>query len=340
MVGPGWTMSRRCPTSLGVNTPFILPNGAFGLRIEDLRGKHAPCLPSPSEVGWPRALPGRVMTEAVAVVLCRGNTELALGSARFVRTGNLAEGFRVLFRLEQPMPVDLWKSLSVEAAAPPPPDPLELIAALHDGSTTTERMNALSIFLERWFGISGPPSEARIQGPAPLRLLHGLLGDRKASIFDHNHLPDPEVAHDKLVFYVENQGCCTWATEASGEDPPVYARIEDSWALEHSSLSGFLIQMLIFEAVLFAPHSAEHPSLSLRALGRLQRRLPLLPLAEWPVSGVQFFGSRGVLGIAVRGGIGFETAGPNERAVRLGAVDHVCFEPLEAMIRSWPEIGF
>jgi hypothetical protein len=71
----------------------------------------------------------------------------------------------------------------------------------------------------------------------------------------------------------------------------------------------------------------------------LQKKLPRFALGDWPVSGLELFGGAGVVGVAIRGGIGIPMAGAEERQVFLGAVERARFDPLKAMLRDWPEVS-
>lgn len=322
-----------------LDSPYLLPDGSLGILILSLRGKGVARLLSPSEIGWPRELPERWSNAPTWVILRRGDDGLVLGRARALRRGKRAEGFRVLLQLEEPMPEALWNTLSAEADAAPPPHAAELVCALTEQSTVSERLAALRLFVQRWYGIPDAAATASSLAPEPLRALRSMLGDRRAELFPQNDLVEPTLGNGKVIFYVENQGCCTWATESDGEDPPVYVRFEEDWKVESPSLSAFLIQMVMLEATLQAPWSANHPSLSLPALERLVKQLPELPMPAWKASGTRFFAGGGVIGFSVEGGIGIPMASASERAVWLGAQDRTCFEPIERLIRSWPELN-
>jgi hypothetical protein len=132
--------------------------------------------------------------------------------------------------------------------------------------------------------------------PLPLRVLHGLVREREVCVQNKLVAPDQlqvgtAVAGDddphaaalagKITFYIENQGVCVWATSADGEDPPVYKRMNEwdsPWVRESGSLSTFLIQALVLEAVFGAPFRASHDGLDARGLTELTRRLLPLPL--------------------------------------------------------------
>jgi hypothetical protein len=86
------------------------------------------------------------------------------------------------------------------------------------------------------------------------------------------------------VFYVENQGVYVWSTLPEGEDPPVWGRFNEPgepWTEEGMTLSEFLIQACLFEAVMSAPHGAATGWVNEPTLTRIVTPLPRLPLAPW-----------------------------------------------------------
>jgi hypothetical protein len=100
--------------------------------------------------------------------------------------------------------------------------------------------------------------------PQPLRWWLSVAG-RRTDIFQQNFilgLAKPfalRMADDKLVFYVENQGVWQVATQPEGEDPPVWARINESaepWVVQETTLSIALIHAFVLEAILNAPYGA------------------------------------------------------------------------------------
>ncbi|MEZ4337489.1 MAG: hypothetical protein R3B82_12785 [Sandaracinaceae bacterium] len=137
------------------------------------------------------------------------------------------------------------------------------------------------------------------------------------------------------MFYAENQGVCLWATDRVGDDPPVYVRAGESsasWREESSSLSAFLLGLLVLEATFGAPFGASHDGLGAGELARLTKRIRPLPIPPWATSGTRFFGSGGV--------IGFATRESEEHSVWLGAEDRARFEPIEARLADWPDVRF
>lgn len=199
-------------------------------------------------------------------------------------------------------------------------------------------MAAIRVFAERWFGCpaEAPPLASSIPTPAPLRVLYGLVKDHAICV--QNRLVSPEqleVVDDKVTFYIENQGVCVWATEATGDDPPVYVKQSDwnaSWELEAHTLSGFIIQMMIHEAVLGAPFGASHDGLEATELAGLAKRVVPVPLTPWLSSKTRFFGSNGIVGFAFENADAFD--------VWLGAKERGRLEPIEDLVSEWTNVTF
>jgi len=318
--------------------PLLLGDGRFALLIS-LRGTHGGRMPSPSEIHWSRDLPPAAKGARIHALLRRGDRVLALGEATVARKGQLArDGFKVALALAEPLEDARWRELVADAERPPAPAPEELIAALRPKCTTGERLAALRAFAVRWFGCEpdAPPLATIAPVPEPLRVLHDLAGDR--TICAQNRLVGARelVADDgKVIFYVENQGVCVWATEAAGDDPPVYVRSESAsapWTLESETLSSFLIELAILEAVFGAPFGASHDGLDASDLARLARRVRPLALPPWQTSKTRFFGSGGVVGFAIEDG--------EASSVWIGAKDRVRLEPLEDLVADWSHVSF
>jgi hypothetical protein len=124
------------------------------------------------------------------------------------------------------------------------------------------------------------------------------------SAFVQNHLvDDPKDVRDgdKRVFYAENQWVYVWATDGSAADPTVWGRYVgqgDRWQAEREPLSHFLLQILVFEAIMGGPYRAFGFGISLAqvevALGPM-RRLPLGSW-RWPSEPGWFYASAQLLG--------------------------------------------
>jgi hypothetical protein len=313
--------------------PFLLPGGDLGLLVS-LQGRGGGAMPSPDVVHWGRAVPPRLKREPVLLVLRRPDGFLVLGPMRHARAGQLGrDGFVARFTLEPPLDEATWRRLVDDATAAPPPPPEEGIARLTPHSSTAERLDALRLFVARWWGEASSSSSSLALGPPPLRALHdlGAIG----SFCAQNRLipPGQLVVDDEghLPFYVENQGVWTWATAAAGDDPPVVVRRSDraTWQPEASSLSTFLLQLLVLEATMGAPFGASTDELPPRAIARLHRQLPLLPLPAWSTSGTRFFGGAGVVGFVQPDGA--------TTSVWLGAKARARLEPVESLIADWPD---
>src|SRR5205085_714636 len=94
--------------------------------------------------------------------------------------------------------------------------------------------------------------------PGPLRWWYRRGGLRPGVLDGQNSLIGPDrlevEADGKMTFYAENQGIYIWATLPEGDDPPVWGQFQgfEPWAEEEVTLSGFLIQACLFEAILHA----------------------------------------------------------------------------------------
>lgn len=316
--------------------PFLRSDGTLAMLIS-LRGKDGGSMPSPRELRWRRDVPPRMRTEPVRVFLRLGDRGvLYLGDATFARRGKPErDGFRVLFTFEEPLDDATFGSIVAEISAAPPPPAEEAIARLRSESTSAERMDAMRVFLERWFGCTPPPVLPPSELPPPLALLYAIAGEKELCVHHRLVKPAEQVVEDgKRTFYVENQGVCRWAVE-EGDDPPVWMQGSTHgapWLKEHDSLSAFLIQMLVLEATFGAPFGASHGALDGRSLKKVTKRLLPLPVGNWASSRTRFFGSNGVIGFAFANGADFD--------VWVGAKDRLFFEPLEELFADWENVGF
>jgi hypothetical protein len=141
-------------------------------------------------------------------------------------------------------------------------------------------------------------------------------------------------AADKLAFYGENQGVFVWATEPAGDDPPVWVRLAEAgapWRRESPSLSAFLIQLAILEAVFGAPFRASDDGVAKSTLGRLARLVAPVPLQDWESSAFRFYGGGGV--------VGFAAPEADVFSVWLGAKERIRFEPLDRIVGDWSNVS-
>jgi hypothetical protein len=176
---------------------------------------------------------------------------------------------------------------------------------------TAIRPDGLEEFLSAWFG---PPLDD--PGPAPegpydiipgaLRKFYGLMSGWPG-LFKQNELLGPNElsqAEGRIVFYVENQGVFAWATEPSGEDPPVWGRWNEpgeEWQREEEPLSRFLIQAVLFEATLQAPFRASAAWLEPDELARALDPLEPLPYGawRWPGYPTRFHGAQDIVAVVM-----------------------------------------
>jgi hypothetical protein len=148
---------------------------------------------------------------------------------------------------------------------------------------------AVGWFINAWHGIPTLPPPPQ---PSPIPSLLGqllVLGRTHPAVCSRqNRLIDPVEVDDGLrCFYVENQGVYRWAYQPGGPDPVVVGQYldEDGWVAEQQRLSGFLLQVCLFEAVFSARYSASAAWLPLEELAavlELGRLRSLSTPWRWP----------------------------------------------------------
>jgi hypothetical protein len=128
----------------------------------------------------------------------------------------------------------------------------------------------LEAFIDRWhgyrkpwFGIAAEKIE-QAQLPQPLAWLYGFAGEWQSRHYWDTLLGNQDrlilfedlcISDGKLVFICENQGVWQVGTETSGEDPPVWASIDDGpWQLLDDSLTRFLVTFVLHETVFGCQH--------------------------------------------------------------------------------------
>ena len=316
--------------------PFLLPSSDFAL-LFSLRGKDGGVMPSPAELRWQRDLPPAAKSAPLHLFLRRKEKVLYLGTAELLRQGRPAkDGYKLAFGLRDPLDEAVWRDLVSQANLALPPPAEETVALLTTKSTTEERLSAMRVFVERWYGPATTPPPEIAPMPRPLGALHEAVAGHR--VFVQNRLVPPDRVQrgeepDKLVFYLENQGVWTWATDPQGEDPPVYVRSNERgapWQRESDSLSSFLIQVLLLEATFGAPFGASHDGLDARAMAKLTKKVKPLAIAPWSSTRTRFFGSGGVIAFASPQGA--------ETAVWIGAKERERLEPVEALLGDWPDV--
>jgi hypothetical protein len=112
------------------------------------------------------------------------------------------------------------------------------------------------------------------------------------------------LSEGKLVFYIENQSVDEWAVDpANDPDPVVWVRErtpEGPWRRERESLSRFLIEMVVFEAILGSEVAASCADVPPPQLDSVIARLELMPYRPWtwPIDPTRFYASDDVLAYA------------------------------------------
>jgi hypothetical protein len=140
--------------------------------------------------------------------------------------------------------------------------------------------------------------------PGPLSHFYGIA-NRWPRLLVQNELVDPpEREGDKVMFYVENQGVCVWMTDLSSNDPPVWGSHDGENFEEGEPLSSFLVQVVIFEAVMGAQEGASTAALETAKLDSALGGLSPLPLApwHWPEYPTRFYASDEALAIVTPSG--------------------------------------
>jgi hypothetical protein len=215
------------------------------------------------------------------------------------------------FDLSPPLASQVWTTLGGLRLDDSGPAALDAsLARLNGPMTVLDRLAVLKELAVYWHGAIGPEdglSEEALTGPLPLplRWWYQLAGRRPGIVDGINLLHGPEklapVEGGRVRFLCENQGCYYWATLPEGEDPPVWGSVDEvgPWIEQGISLSEFLIQACIFEAVQAAVYGAV-AAVDAEGLARLSEVVPPLPLTawHWPVFPTRFHAAGGAFLIA------------------------------------------
>jgi hypothetical protein len=255
--------------------------------------------PDRSSCSWPDCDP-RLVEESGSFDLFveREGGYQYLGAVLLVVFGRDRLGSRPSARLHllSPLSRERWLELQQPLPAWQPPWPEEAIAALTAQSTSADRIAAVETFVERWFGPvrDGAVSPAM---PAPLAALHRLARAHPHMIAQ-NSLVAPELVDGRTAFYVENQGVCSWKHDATGDDPAVWFRMNEPgerWQREPELLSGFVVQLVLFEAIWTAAFGGSAAWLEIDEARRLRERFTPLPLGTWCWGPTSFHARDGAL---------------------------------------------
>ncbi len=130
------------------------------------------------------------------------------------------------------------------------PEDEGIVTILRDPGPTTSRR-----FLEAWYGPPRLDPQPLPEGRSPLavRELASIVA-RWPRAFHQNHLEvdGPLIDGRFRQFYLENQSTYEWAVEETDPDGLVWGRdcYEEDWHPERETLARFLVQAVVFEAIL------------------------------------------------------------------------------------------
>ncbi|MBN2210666.1 MAG: hypothetical protein JW709_04645, partial [Sedimentisphaerales bacterium] len=89
---------------------------------------------------------------------------------------------------------------------------------------------------------------------------------------------------DRITFYIESQGVYIWQTEILEENPKVYISENikpQKWLLEEERLSGFIYQMLLFEAIMGADYHCMASWIDKESLESILEKWIEAPVKAW-----------------------------------------------------------
>jgi hypothetical protein len=221
--------------------------------------------------------------------------------------------------------------------------------------------DSVARFLRAWYGPRPGGAERSVDTPLPqpLRRLYGLVRLWPEAIVQNHLLAPPEFADvakedwavaevedDRLVFYVENQGVCRWATQPEDvEDARVWIRGSvlggelSEWTLEEPALSHFLLQLLCFEAAMGASSGASAAWLEWPLVEQALAPLERLPFGawRWPAYPTRFYAGERIVAVAGPNPASGETEqSARQASLTIGALDYDALAYLDEIVDdSW-----
>jgi hypothetical protein len=180
-------------------------------------------------------------------------------------------------------------------------------------SNVPTRFSSVSDFLASWFGppVALPVTSASLPDwiPAELAEWHSIASRWGAErVATHNHPVALEslnaASGDMIVFWEEHQGCWEWAfrfEQPAKSDPAVFESEpggeHESWLDTGQSLSQFLLDAAIFEALQLLEYSAHAPLVSETQAAAITSTLRKLDIAMGRryLGTSEFYGGSGVL---------------------------------------------
>lgn len=240
------------------------------------------------------------------------------------------------FRLKQILPSIVWIELGGLRLGDTDHASVDLaLDRLRQPTTVHDRLSIFERLVNYWHGPIRPEdgmSEADLGGlplPMPLRWWYRWAGKRSEILGRQNRLLVPRdferrynmlrINNGRLCFYDENQGVYQWATERTGEDPPVFGRYEGKgrWANERTTLSEHLIIACLFEAVTcHAPYGASVTWLEEDTVAAIAERISPLAIGPWRWVATSFFARDGAFMYVAPNG---EVNGKRGYSVDIGA---------------------
>jgi hypothetical protein len=173
--------------------------------------------------------------------------------------------------------------------------------------------------------------------PEPLRRFYDVANRWPDLIVQNSLVRPPRREGERVVFYVENQGACSWMTSRSHRaDAAVWAEATEGEAvIEDEPLSRFLVTVAIFEAVFASPEGASaawlHRDRLSPDLGPL-RRLLFAPWRGFP-EGATFYASDDLLAVSC---VNATPESDESLSVWVGARDKAALSALDSIMdESW-----
>lgn len=175
---------------------------------------------------------------------------------------------------------------------------------------------SLREFLTAWYGPAdkapSPLPSSSVPVPSALTEWFETVSCWSAPVTVQNTvvpLDELEDEDGKVVFWVESEGVWLWAYDVreASQDPAVFDReCEDDvpWTPSGLTLSSFLLQPAVFEAVMGAEHPAATDWIPADRLSEALAPLDPLPGPDWnwPANGSHLYAGDGLLGFAINEG--------------------------------------
>ncbi len=329
-----------------VEGSFRVGKEAVALVVSIGDGLESPQVPTRSSLHWPYKAPLRVTERHVSTWLFANE---GTHKRRFLGTAYASQykqGVReisdVHFEFTPPLARQRWlEQLGWLAAPNTQPFPEEEIVRMTTASSPNECLHALETFVERWYRVSleaTPEPHAETIGPP---ILHRLLELARAvpHLFQHNELVPAEsleLDDSRVTFLIENQAVCSWATEAGGEDPRVWYRNnepDEPWIEEPVRLSRFMVQAVVFEAVLGARFGGQATAIPPQTLTAIRTRLAPIGGEAWSWCGARIYARDGALALV--------TESHGQADLFLAAITPHALTPFMDLVdENWDRVAF